>query len=147
MDEIAPRLEMPVFAQTAGGTFRPGNIQWCDMVDPAEFEAMASRASLIVAHAGIGSVLMAQKHRKPIIIFPRRAALGEHRNDHQLATCVALENRRGVHVAHSAGELERYLRQPPTLDAVEEDGAQRRRFIANLAALLNGKPRPENETP
>ncbi len=139
MDEIAPRLDMPVFAQTAGGAFRPRNIEWCDMMDPQAFEALAARASLLVAHAGIGSVLMAQKHRKPIIIFPRRASLGEHRNDHQLATCTALENRKGVHVAHSPDDLERYVRQAPLLDSVEEDGARRQQFIANLAGLLNGK--------
>ena len=48
---------------------------------PSEFEAVLREASVIVAHAGIGTVLKAYKYRKPIILVPRQAAFGEHRND------------------------------------------------------------------
>jgi UDP-N-acetylglucosamine transferase subunit ALG13 len=34
----------------------------------------------------MGTILTALEIRKPLLIFPRRAEQGEHRNDHQLAT-------------------------------------------------------------
>lgn len=65
-----------------------------------------SGADMIVAHAGMGSVLTALKYRKPIIIMPRRAELGEHRNDHQMATARWLASKhQGVIVAWDSAQL------------------------------------------
>jgi UDP-N-acetylglucosamine transferase subunit ALG13 len=76
-----------------------------------EMEVLFSRARLVVAHAGMGSVLSALKHRKPIIIVPRKASLGEHRNDHQLATARWLVNRTGVKVAWEPAEAVALLQE------------------------------------
>lgn len=51
-----------------------------------EFDKLCHDARLIVAHAGMGTIISAMTKGKPIIVFPRIAALGEHRNEHQLAT-------------------------------------------------------------
>lgn len=56
-------------------------------------------AQVIVSHAGMGSLLTALRHRRPILIMPRKASLGEHRNDHQMATARWMEGRPGVTVA------------------------------------------------
>ncbi|MGO8484848.1 hypothetical protein AB9F39_37290, partial [Rhizobium leguminosarum] len=40
---------------------------------------------------------------------PRQAALGEHRNDHQLATVSQLVGRPGIYVAHPDDDLRNYL--------------------------------------
>lgn len=105
IDEVAPTLDEPVFAQTGPGSYEPRNIEWQAMVDPSAFADLLKEASLIVAHAGVGSVLMARQYRKPIIVFPRHASLGEHRNEHQLATIVALENQSGIYVARTKEDL------------------------------------------
>ena len=46
---------------------------------------------------------------KPLVLYPRRAALGEHRNDHQMATAAAMEGRSGVAIAYDDTALERLL--------------------------------------
>ncbi len=119
VDGAAPSVAQPVLAQTGCGQYVPRNIEWRQMIDPVEFAEILSRVSLIVAHAGIGTLLMAQKHQKPIIVFPRRASLGEHRNEHQLATVKALETRSGIYVAWTAedvvGLLGQSLAPPPPL--------------------------------
>jgi UDP-N-acetylglucosamine transferase subunit ALG13 len=66
-------------------------------------------SSLIVAHAGMGSILTALRHKKPILIMPRKASLGEHRNDHQMATAKWLGSRPGVSVAWNEKELQSVL--------------------------------------
>jgi UDP-N-acetylglucosamine transferase subunit ALG13 len=66
-------------------------------------------ATAIVAHAGIGSVLAALELGKPILVLPRRASLGEHRNDHQMATARALAALGKVRVALAETDLEAHL--------------------------------------
>jgi UDP-N-acetylglucosamine transferase subunit ALG13 len=105
MDRIAPSLGMEVVAQTGRGTYEPQNMQAHASIAPAEFEALVERSHLIVSHAGIGTVLTAQRLGKPIVLFPRRFDQGEHRNDHQLATSRQLQGRPGLLVAFDEAQL------------------------------------------
>lgn len=120
LDAIAPSVARPMFAQTGKGRYAPTNMEWQPLVEPAEFETRIRSAELIVAHAGIGTVLMAQRHRKPIILFPRRADLHEHRNNHQMATARALENREGIHIAWTEERLADLIGQPLSAPAAVE---------------------------
>lgn len=105
IDALAPDLGMPVIAQTGRGTYRARNIETVESIAPVDFDRMITEARLLVAHAGIGTVLTAQKFAKPLVLFPRRAAFGEHRNDHQLATVAQLQGRAGVVIALAESDL------------------------------------------
>ncbi len=123
MDELAPTLGQPVFAQIGTSSYRPANVDYSETIDPRDFDQRFRSASVIVAHAGIGTVLTAQRHGKPIILFPRRAALGEHRNDHQLATCAQLKGRPGIYVANDKAELAALLDPGAGLESGPTDRA------------------------
>ncbi|MEE4200888.1 glycosyltransferase [Erythrobacter sp.] len=105
MDALAPELGMKVVAQTGRGEYRPANMEAHQALAPTRFEELASRARVLVSHAGIGTVLTAQRLGKPIVLMPRRADLGEHRNDHQVATVCQLAGRDGILVALGETEL------------------------------------------
>nr|WP_255551883.1 glycosyltransferase [Erythrobacter crassostrea] len=105
MDALAPTLGMPVVAQTGPSRFTPTNMDAHNRIAPDKFEKLVQQSRLIVSHAGIGTVLTAQRFGKPIILMPRRAELGEHRNDHQLATANKLDGRSGILVAMDQTEL------------------------------------------
>ena len=75
-----------VFAQIGDSKYCPRYIQWRRFLQPEEYNARLQQASVIVAHAGIGSILSALELGKRAIIMPRMSKWGEHRNDHQLAT-------------------------------------------------------------
>lgn len=139
IDEAAPGIGQPVFAQTAGGAYVPQNIGWQAMVKPMEFDALMAEASFIVGHAGVGTVLMAQKHMKPIIVFPRRASLGEHRNEHQLATVAALENRQGIYVARTREQLVELLDKPLLPPEAARNNPRRKSFTDQIAAFLDAE--------
>lgn len=102
-----------VFAQVGRSAYQAKVLQTCVTLPPQEFRARMREASAIVAHAGIGSVLSALELGKPILVMPRRASLGEHRNDHQLATARALAARGQVRVALDEAQL------PQELDGLE----------------------------
>ena len=70
-----------------------------------DYAAAIAGARLVVAHAGVGSVVSAGEQGKPIVVLPRRAALGEHTSDHQVETVGWLRGKPGIHVADTEAEL------------------------------------------
>ena len=106
MDEVAPSLEgMPVVAQVYAPTYQARHIQTFELVSPAEFDDYFNRATLIVAHAGMGTIISALVKGKPLIVLPRLKKYKEHRSDHQFATADAIRQLNYVHVASDENDL------------------------------------------
>lgn len=129
VDALATHLAEPVIAQVGQSAVQPQNIESHAVLPAREFEELAARAKLIVSHAGIGSVLLARRLQKPIVLMPRRADMGEHRNDHQLATAKQLEGTDGVFIAWDETELEQAINRALNLPPFED------RESATLARL------------
>lgn len=115
MDEITPLLNgEKVIAQIFGSEFRPVNMEIVEFLNPVEFDKIFAEASLIIGHAGMGTIISALTSAKKIIVMPRKASLGEHRNEHQLATANKMKSLGLVEVANDYQELKdsvlRYLR-------------------------------------
>lgn len=92
-----------VFVQIGRGQYEPSHAAWARMLDSAAFDAKIQSATLIVAHAGTGTVFAALAHRKPIVLVPRYADQKEHTTDHQLHTAAWLKQKPGI-VICSRGE-------------------------------------------
>jgi UDP-N-acetylglucosamine transferase subunit ALG13 len=95
----ATRAGAEVFGQISDpgpSGYRPKHFPWVADLDPAEFEARFGAATHIVAHAGMGTIIGALGAGKPLLVMPRRAHLGEQRNDHQFATVQRLCMRPGL---------------------------------------------------
>lgn len=137
LDDLAPRLPLDIFAQIGQSDYAPANIKWSPFLAPAEFDKKFRAASVIISHAGIGTVLSAQKHRKPLIVVPRLARFGEHRNDHQMATARQLEGKKGVYVANDIDELPALLNRDD-LEAAGNDMelSGREHFVSNIRSYL-----------
>lgn len=99
MDAWAGTQDEPVIGQVGPSKLRFRHINASPFVSSGEMDDLFARARVVVAHAGMGSILSALRFRKPIIIVPRKASLGEHRNEHQLATARWMQARTGVTVA------------------------------------------------
>jgi len=130
-----------VFAQIGRGEYEPSHIGWTRDMDPQDFRGRMARCDTVVAHAGMGSIISAIELGKRVIVMPRRAALGEHRNEHQLATVARLAHLQGLEVVYEAGDLAAALargRSLPTRSAPSEPDSELigaiRRF-AGLAAV------------
>jgi len=98
-----------IFAQIGDAGYKPEHFQYCDFLDAAAYQDAFDSADFIIAHAGIGTILSALMAGKPVVVFPRVAALGEHRNEHQLATCNKLAGLKGCYIAYENDELLRLL--------------------------------------
>ncbi|MES9940606.1 MAG: glycosyltransferase [Candidatus Thiodiazotropha sp. 6PLUC2] len=100
-----------VYAQTGPTDTIYTNIECVKYLQQSHFEKYFTDAEVIIAHAGMGSILNALTCGKPIILMPRLASLGEHRNDHQVATAQRFENVDGIFVAWDEEQLLDYLRK------------------------------------
>lgn len=97
--------DVEIVAQTKGGSYIAKNFRCEDKIDSVLFRELLSRSEIVVSHAGMGTIISCLELAIPIIIVPRRAALGEHRNDHQLSTAREFGRRKGVWVAEKQDQL------------------------------------------
>lgn len=96
VDRLAPQLDEPIVAQIGASKYSCKNIEAKQNYEPAQFSDLIKSCTKIISHAGIGTILNARKFGKPIIVIPRLATFGEHRNDHQIATCNSLNGNAGI---------------------------------------------------
>lgn len=113
-----------IFAQIGPSNYRPEHILTQQFIDPAEFRERVELADLVIAHAGMGSIITALELGKQILVMPRRVNLGEHRNDHQVATAKRFAEQGRIEVAYDEHELLDHLDRQRAFEEAKRLGAQ-----------------------
>ena len=124
----------PVLVQTGGGAYAPRFARSARLMPMAEYRAALRECDLFVAHVGMGSILQALELGKPMLLMPRRAALGEHTSDHQAHTARVFADREGITIVDEADDLR------AALSRFEARPAAARGPVASAASpdLING---------
>lgn len=138
-----------VYAQIGPTSARPRFIRSDPFIGTDAFTKCLNDASVVVAHAGMGSIITALELGKPILVMPRRASLGEHRNEHQLATAKRLADQNRVTVAWDEAELVVELNRIEQLAAPRRIGTQASPQLiqAIQAFIAGGRIEPAGEVP
>ncbi len=108
VDEWAGAHDVPVFGQLGrleADSYLPRHFPFESFISADEFQERLEDSRLMVGHAGMGSIISALTYGKPLLMMARRASLGEHRNEHQLATAARFAGRPGLHVADEAAQV------------------------------------------
>lgn len=129
LSDMAPRLDERIVAQTGNDDCTWPGLDHQASFSPGEYKVHCQNARLIVAHAGVGSILSAKKWGKPLVIMPRRHDLGEHRNDHQQATAKQVAKMKGVYLAWDAAALESLVLQKDLVPADADPSEGTRRLV------------------
>ncbi|MEY9753243.1 glycosyltransferase [Bradyrhizobium yuanmingense] len=125
VDEWAgARARSDVFAQIGPSNYPFKHIRAERFIDPSRFKSCVEAASVVIAHAGMGSIITALELGKRIIVMPRRASLGEHRNDHQIATAKQFAAQGRIEVAFEERELTDKLDQLDIVNRCERLGGE-----------------------
>lgn len=82
-----------VFAQIGYSTYIPQNYRYKEFLDKKEIESIIEESDLLITHAGVGTIIAAMKHEKPIIVVPRLSRFEEHVDDHQLQIAEAFSSK------------------------------------------------------
>lgn len=130
-----------LLAQIGAGEYEPRSMPFVRRLDQADFASSVAEADLVVAHAGMGSVITASQHGKPIVMMPRLQRQGEHTTDHQIATANWLRDKPGVYVADTDADLgpriaEALAAGPPAAPIFPPEAPPE--FIARLRACIFG---------
>jgi UDP-N-acetylglucosamine transferase subunit ALG13 len=128
-----------IVAQTGEGAAdgRWPHLTLVQRLTPEGFAEQVKNARLIVAHAGIGTILSAKQYRRPVVLVPRRHDLGEHRNDHQMATARQMDGRTGLHVCWDVTELGQFMSKDSLSAAGDTRAPQTSDLIAHLRTLMS----------
>ncbi len=113
VDEMAHATGERFVVQTGLDTVLPEHCEHFDFKPREEVEAIQREARVIVAHAGIGSVIDALKAGRPLVVVPRLKKFREHNNDHQLDLARAVERRGWGRVVTEIDELGDACANPP----------------------------------
>jgi len=139
----AKRDRTDLFAQIGPGLYKPKHFPFSAFLTPSEFRRRVIECDVMVAHAGMGSIITAFEHGKPILVLPRRGDLNETRNDHQVATAQQFLAQGRVAAAFDEDEL---LLKLDEIDALRAGGKIEKRasteLIATLRSFMVGEVRP-----
>jgi len=108
VDQWAAHYDGAVFGQIGNSNYFPENFEYKQFLKKIEYDEILKTTSLIISHAGMGTIISAMELEKKIIIMPRLAQFREHRNDHQYATAQAFQ-RYGVTTAFNEDQLLNFL--------------------------------------
>jgi UDP-N-acetylglucosamine transferase subunit ALG13 len=133
----AEHPELEICAQIGQSDYVPKNIIYFDYLTFSETENKFKQASLIISHAGMGSILKSLEYKKPIVIMPRQADKGEHRNNHQLATAKWMKDISGIYVAKDEKELIQIISDMQNISAGDNIKSHaNEHLIGNLRTFL-----------
>ena len=107
-------LKEDVIAQVGNGGVRCRNVKCVEVLEKDEFDEHVRNASCLISHAGMGSIMMALSHNKPLLVMPRLSKYKEHVNDHQLGTAKKFEQLDHLLVAYEEEEIPEKLEQLKT---------------------------------
>ena len=138
MDEIAPLIPAEVLMQRGYSPYRPIHAKHFDFVTLHQATEYIRQSELVVSHAGIGTIILCREYGVPILILPRRKALGEHMNDHQGEIARALEKREheNIHVVYEEDQLKGKVLE--ILREGRRDAPKREKTGAGLIKAIRG---------
>jgi len=125
-----PEIEFVV--QSGEGGFKSLHCEEKGFISAVEWGNLFSSADLVVAHAGMGTIIKCIDVGKPLIVMPRKSSLNEHRNDHQLATAGQLTGIDNITIVNNEKELNAALNAPPV--QISKEGVVNN---DNLTLLIN----------
>lgn len=99
---------------------------------PAAFNAAVEQSTVIVGHAGTGTIMAALCAGKPVVVLARREALQETRNDHQVATLERFQDQPGFFGTTDAQAV------PGLIDAALDYASSNVRSDSSLGAHASG---------
>lgn len=133
LDALLPRVCAPdveVLWQTGATDVTGLGITGRDRVPAPELRQAVREADLVVAHAGVGSALVALDAGRVPVLLPRRASHGEHVDDHQQLIGRHLDER-GIALGREVAELAEH-------DLVAASSARVRMAAAPRPFVLQG---------
>lgn len=93
----------------SGASAHPRQAGWMPYLSQQGIQAAVKRATIVVGHAGPGTIIACRSRGLVPIVVPRRKALGEAVDDHQLGFAARMAQEGEVALAESPAALAKLL--------------------------------------
>lgn len=84
IDDLAGCSKEQFFVQSGHSEFVPKYCECTSFLDRNAMNEKVDQCSLLICHAGVGSILLGLKRGKKVVVVPRLEMFGEHVDDHQV---------------------------------------------------------------
>lgn len=89
-DELAAELEETVIIQYGNSCYIPRHARSFDFMTEEKIISMVAEARVVVSHAAAGSIILALRMSRPLVLAPRSKDYHESFDNHQLELAQAL---------------------------------------------------------
>ncbi|WP_026528499.1 PssE/Cps14G family polysaccharide biosynthesis glycosyltransferase [Butyrivibrio sp. VCD2006] len=112
----AGNVKGDIFIQRGTSTYKPKHCEYVDFMDEKEYVDKIQNCSLLITHAGVGTIITGIKADKPVIVVPRLSKFDEHVDDHQTEIAKAFSGKGSVLCCEDTNELINYIEKARTFD-------------------------------
>lgn len=137
MDEIAKNIDEEVIMQIGDTTYEPINTKYFRFASREEMNQIYINSRVVVCHAGVGSILSAIEHMKPVIVVPRRKEYGEVVDDHQLEITREFQKEGIIKAVYDLYELKNIMKEPINSIYIKNENILAKRLKEYLNQLSN----------
>ena len=109
VDEMAPKFEEEFFIQTGSSSYVPKNCGHKDFIDAGTYNRKIADCSVLVTHAGVGTIITGISLGKPVVVVPRDSSFGEHVDNHQCQIAEAFSSKGLVLCCKDVSKLGEYI--------------------------------------
>ncbi len=116
VDELAAQMTEEIFVQRGWSDYTPTNCGYTDFMDVDEYNKKIAECSVLITHAGVGTIISGINAKRPIVVVPRKNKYAEHVDDHQCQIANAFSSKGCVLCCEEVTELKDYIDKARTFD-------------------------------
>ncbi len=130
-------LNEEVFAQVGESKYQPKNLEVVSSLEKTQYDDCMQKASKVISHAGMGSIIIALEFDRPLLVMPRMKKYKEVVNDHQVAIAKYFEELKHILVAYQAEDIPSKLEELKTFVSKKRQ-TQVQAVTKRIAKFLDG---------
>ena len=116
VDELAQEMDEEIIIQSGNSTYKPEHCTAQAFMSSEEYKNKIESCSLLITHAGVGTIITGLNAHKPVIVVPRLASMNEHVDDHQTEIAEAMEKQGYVLRCDDVSRLKEYVEKAGEFD-------------------------------
>lgn len=109
VDDLAPEMNEEIYIQSGNSTYKPEHCTAQAFMSPEEYKNKIESCSLLITHAGVGTIITGLDAHKPVIVVPRLASMHEHVDDHQIQIAEAFSSKKCVLYCNELTRLREFI--------------------------------------
>ena len=130
------KIRDEVVAQIGHSTYVPKSFKTTNFLNVNEYNKNIRTCSILITHAGVGTILEGEKLKKPVIVVPRLSKYEEHVDDHQTEIAEDFARKKLVVICRNLEELPLLIKKAKNSQLVDYV-SNNRKFITKLKNAMD----------